>query len=143
MTETIEIGGLHLRFLQTKEETGGSVDVFEMIVMPNERMPVPHYHESWDETIVGLMGVTTWRVGAEDVELAPGHSLFIKRGVVHGFRNDSTEAASCLCILTPGALGTAYFREVAALAASGAPDPAKMKEVMQRYGLVPAPEVAA
>jgi len=140
MTETIEIGGIHLRFLQTKEETEGSLDVFEMIVMPNAQMPVQHYHESWDETIVGLMGVTTWRVAGKDIELAPGHSLFIKRGTVHGFRNDSAEAASCLCILTPGALGVGYFREVAALAAQGAPDLAKMKEVMQRYGLVPAPE---
>jgi quercetin dioxygenase-like cupin family protein len=139
MTETIVAGGLHLRFLQTKEETGGSLDVFEMIVQPNARMPVPHYHESWDETIVGLMGVTTWRVDGEDIELLPGQSLFIKRGMVHGFRNDSPEAVSCLCILTPGALGTGYFRELAALLSGGAPDLAKMKEIMLRYGLVPAP----
>jgi quercetin dioxygenase-like cupin family protein len=140
MTETIAMGGLTLRFLQTKEETGGSLDAFEMIVQPNARMPVPHYHESWDETIIGLMGVTNWRLNGEDVELLPGHSIFIKRGIVHGFRNESSEAASCLCILTPGALGTGYFREIASLLASVPPDPAKMKDVMLRYGLVPAPE---
>ncbi len=139
MTETIVAGGLQLRFLQTKEETGGSLDAFEMIVQPNARMPVPHYHESWDETIIGQMGVTTWRVDGKDIELMPGHSLFIKRGLVHGFRNDSPEAASCLCILTPGALGTGYFREIAALLDGGAPDPVRMKETMLRYGLVPAP----
>jgi quercetin dioxygenase-like cupin family protein len=139
MTETIEMGGLRLRFLQTKEDTGGSLDAFEMIVQPNARMPVPHYHETWDETIIGQMGVTTWRVDGKDIELKPGESLFIKRGIVHGFRNDSAEAASCLCILTPGALGTGYFREIAALLDGGAPDPAKMKETMLRYGLVPAP----
>jgi quercetin dioxygenase-like cupin family protein len=139
MTETIEMGGLRLRFLQTKEDTGGSLDAFEMIVQPNARMPVPHYHETWDETIIGQMGVTTWRVDGKDIELTPGESLFIKRGIVHGFRNDSAEAASCLCILTPGALGTGYFREIAALLDGGAPDPAKMKETMLRYGLVPAP----
>src|SRR5271166_3115480 len=70
MTETIIAGGLQLRFLQTKEDTGGSLDAFEMIVMPNARMPVPHYHETWDETIVGQMGVTTWRVDGKDIELA-------------------------------------------------------------------------
>jgi hypothetical protein len=37
-------------------------------------------------------------------------------------------------------LGPGYFREVAALVAGGAPDPAKMKEVMLRHGLVPAPQ---
>lgn len=139
MTETIVAGGLQLRFLQTKDETGGSLDAFEMIVQPNARMPVPHYHESWDETIIGQMGVTTWRVDGKDIELMPGHSLFIKRGLVHGFRNNSPEAASCLCILTPGALGTGYFREIAALLDGGAPDPVRMKETMLRYGLVPAP----
>jgi quercetin dioxygenase-like cupin family protein len=139
MTETIVAGGLQIRFLQTKEETGGSLDAFEMIVQPNARMPVPHYHESWDETIVGQMGVTTWRVDGKDIELTPGQSLFIKRRSVHGFRNDTQGAASCLCILTPGALGTGYFREIAALLDGGAPDPDKMKETMLRYGLVPAP----
>ncbi len=139
MTETIVAGGLQLRFLQTKEETGGSLDAFEMIVQPNARMPVPHYHESWDETIIGQMGVTTWRVDGKDIELMPDQSLFIKRGMVHSFRNDSPEAASCLCILTPGALGTGYFREIAALLDGGAPDPVRMKETMLRYGLVPAP----
>ena len=101
MPETIKIGGLELRFLQSKEETGGSLDVFEMTVLPNARMPIPHYHESWDETIYGLSGVTTWRVGAGDIAVGPGASTFIKRGVVHGFRNDTQEPATCLCVLTP------------------------------------------
>ena len=136
--ETISIGGLSLRFLQTKEGTGGSLDAFEMIVRPDARVPIAHYHENWDETIVGLMGVSTWRVDGQDIALEPGQSIFIKRGIVHAFRNDTQEAASCLCILTPGVLGPGYFREVAALVAGGAPDPAKMKEIMLRHGLVPA-----
>lgn len=138
MPETIQIGGLELRFLENKNETGGSLDVFEMTVQPNARMPIPHYHESWDETIYGLSGVTTWRVDGRDIAVGPGESTFIKRGVVHGFRNDTQEPATCLCILTPGVLGPAYFREMAALLTGGAPDPAKMKETMVRYGLVPA-----
>jgi hypothetical protein len=66
--------------------------------------------------------------------------MFIKRGIVHAFRNDTQEAASALCILTPGVLGPGYFREIAAALAGGAPDPAKIKAVMLRYGLVPAPQ---
>jgi hypothetical protein len=35
-------------------------------------------------------------------------------------------------------LGPGYFREIAALLAEGAPDPAKMKAIMlRRHGLVP------
>jgi quercetin dioxygenase-like cupin family protein len=138
--ETIRIGGLELRFLHTKGETAGSLDAFKMIVQPSARMPVAHYHESWDETIYGLNGATTWRVDGQDVVVKPGQSIFIKRGVVHAFRNDTQEAASCLCILTPGVLGPGYFREIAALLADGAPDPAKMKTIMLRHGLVPVPQ---
>ena len=114
-SETIGIGGLELRFVQTKEETAGSLDAFEMTVQPNARMPVAHYHESWDETIYGLAGASTWRVDGQDIVLKPGQSVFIKRGIVHAFRNDTQEAASCLCILTPGVLGPGYFREIAGL----------------------------
>ena len=74
--------------------------------------------------------------GAE-VPLGPGESLFIRRGVVHGFRNDGPGPARCLSLLTPGVLGPAYFREMAGLLAQQPPDRAAMAEVMRRYGLVP------
>src|ERR1700743_3555939 len=44
MSEIIRMGGLELRFFQTKEDTGGSLDLFEMTVQPNARVPAPHYH---------------------------------------------------------------------------------------------------
>lgn len=139
MPEIIRIGGVELRFLQSKEEAGDSLAMFEMTLQPNARMPVPHHHESWDETIYGLAGMSTWRIGGQEVEVAPGGTAFIRRGIVHGFENPSSEPAICLCVLTPGVLGPAYFREIAALVAGGAPDPARMREIMLRYGLVPAP----
>ena len=139
MSELIDMGTLRLRFLHTKDDTGGSLDMFEMTLLPNARMPVPHYHENWDEIIYGLTGTTTWRINGEDIDVAAGESVFIKRGVVHGFTNNSAEPATCLCTLTPGVLGPSYFREIAALLAGGAPDPAKMKATMVRHGLIPAP----
>ncbi|HEX4366506.1 MAG TPA: cupin domain-containing protein [Rhodopila sp.] len=139
MPEIIRIGGMELRFLQTRDSTDGSADVFEMTVQPNARMPVPHYHESWDETVYGLAGTVIFRVDGRDVPIGPGESVFIKRGIVHGFRNDTQLPAKCLAVLTPGVLGTAYFREMAELVSSGSADPATMKATMLRYGLVPVP----
>src|SRR6266852_6376497 len=98
MPELINMGSLQLKFLHSKDDTGGSLDMFEMTLQPNARMPVPHHHESWDEIV------------------------FIKRGVVHGFTNRTPAPASCLCTLTPGVLGPSYFKEMAALLAGGAPD---------------------
>ena len=138
MVERIAFSGLELRFRHGKDETGGSLDLFEMTVQPKAAMPIAHHHASWDETVYGLAGVTTWQVDGRDVPLGPGETLFIRRGVVHAFRNDWPEPATCLCILTPGVLGPGYFRELAALVAAGAPDPARVKEIMLRHGLVPA-----
>ena len=139
MPEIIRIGGVELRFLRSKEEIGGSLDMFEMTLQPNARMPVPHHHEGWDETVYGLAGTSTWRIGGREVEVAPGGTAFVRRGIVHGFENPGGGPAACLCVLTPGVLGPAYFRGIATLVAGGAPDPTRMREIMLLYGLVPAP----
>jgi hypothetical protein len=72
MPEIINLGSLELRFLQSKDDTAGSIDVFEMTVQPNARMPIPHYHDRWDETVYGLTGTMTFRVDGKDIDLAPG-----------------------------------------------------------------------
>jgi quercetin dioxygenase-like cupin family protein len=139
MPEIINLGWLQLKFLQSKEDTAGSLDMFEMTLQPNARMPISHYHDRWDETIYGLEGISTWRIDGKDIDLASGETVFIKRGVVHSFTNRSTEPATCLCTLIPGVLGPQYFKDMASLLSGGAPDPVKMKETMLRYGLIPAP----
>jgi quercetin dioxygenase-like cupin family protein len=137
--EIIRIGSLELRFLCSKHDTGGSLDLFEMTVPPAGRMPVPHYHRNWDETVFGLTGVVTFTASGAAHDIGPGESLFIQRGVVHGFDNRSGATATCLCVLTPGVLGPEYFREVAAsVAGGGPPDEANMRAIMLRHGLVPA-----
>lgn len=138
MPESIRIGPLELRFLRSKHDTGGGLDLFEMTVPPSGRMPVAHYHRDWDETVYGLTGTVTFTVRGAPHAVGPGDSLFIRRGVVHGFDNRSGATATCLSVLTPGVLGPEYFRELAVLIAAGPPDEAKVREIMLRHGLVPA-----
>ena len=137
LMETILIGTLELRFLRTRHETGGSLDMFEMTCPPNGRVPVPHYHRDWDETVYGLSGITTFTLDGTETEVGPGDTLFIQRGIVHGFVNRSEGSATCLCVLTPGVLGPEYFREMAAELTNTPPDPAVLRSIMERYGLVP------
>ena len=101
-------------------------------------MPVPHHHESWDETVHGLEGTTTWTIEGKERTLHSGESLFIKRGVVHGFRNKTQQTAKVLSVLTPGVLGIQYFRDMAELLSVTPPDREKMKALMLRTGLIPA-----
>jgi hypothetical protein len=62
----------------------------------------------------------------------------VPRGALHHFQNAHTGDAVVVSTLTPGSIGKAYFEEIAAVVnAGGPPDMAKVKEVMQRHGLVP------
>lgn len=139
-TDEIRIGQLTIRFLVEAAELGGAAAVFEFTVPAQAKVPVPHSHDAYEETIYGVAGVLAWTVDGETRDVGPGETLTIPRGAVHGFRNDSGADAKALAIVTPGVLGPEYFREVAAVVAGGSPpDPAEIGAVMRRHGLTPAP----
>jgi quercetin dioxygenase-like cupin family protein len=138
MPNKIDFGSFQVNFLRSKHDTKGALDIFELILSPGGKMPVPHYHESWEETVYGLDGTVTYTIAGERCDIAPGGTAFVPRGVVHGFANLSDGVAKCLCVLTPGVLGPEYFEELAAEIATGKPNPAVMAGIMKRYGLIPA-----
>jgi quercetin dioxygenase-like cupin family protein len=140
MIEHITLGAMQMKFLQSKHDTGGALDMFEVLVPPNAKVPIAHYHRDWEETVYGLEGTMTFTVAGERKDVKPGDVLFIPRGVVHGFVNATQANAKMLSVLTPGILGPEYFREIgAAIAGPAPPDPKKIGEIMQRHGLIPAP----
>ena len=140
-SEEIRVGAMLIRFLVEGEASGGSVAMFECEVPANAKMPAPHSHDGYEETIYGLAGTTTFAVEGELRPLGPGDVLCIRRGQVHRFDNFGAEDAKFLAVISPGILGPAYFREVAAIfkaSAGGPPDLAAISEVMKRHGLTPA-----
>lgn len=146
LSREIQVGAMGVRFLVDADDANGSVSLFECAVPSRARMPAPHSHDAFEETIYGLEGVTTWTLDGRLVELGPGEALCVPRGAVHGFENHGDEDARFLAAATPGLMSPAYFREVAdALAASagGPPDFARIGEIMRRHGLTPAPPPGA
>jgi quercetin dioxygenase-like cupin family protein len=138
--ETICLGQVEIRFLLDGQATGGSLSMFEFLVAPEARVPVAHYHESFDEAIYGIEGVLTFMVDGVAHRIGPGDRCFVPRGRVHHFVNEGPERSRSLAVLTPAVVGPEYFRELAALvAAGGPPDVAKVAEIMRRHGLAPAP----
>ncbi len=137
--EEIRIGPLAIRFLLEGEHSGGSVAMFEFDVPAKANVPVAHSHDAYEETLYGLEGVLTWTIDGEKRDVGPGDVLCIPRGVVHTFENEGDLDARQLAIVSPGVLGPEYFREIAAVAAGGPPDPAAICAVMRRHGLTPAP----
>ena len=135
----IMVGAMGVRFLVESDKSNGSVTVFECAVPANTRMPAPHSHDAFEETIYGLEGVTTWTVDGDVLEIGVGDTVCIQRGIVHGFTNRGSVDAGFLAIATPGVLAPAYFREIAdVLSSGGPPDLAALGEVMRRHGLTPA-----
>jgi quercetin dioxygenase-like cupin family protein len=141
----IQVGAISVRFLVEAPDSNGSASVFECFVPANSKMPLPHSHDAFEETIYGLQGTTTWTVDRSTRDIPPGVAICIPRGAVHGFDNKGTEDAKFLAISTPGVMTPDYFREVHEVLASAAgapPDPTKIAEVMRRHGLTPAPSVS-
>jgi quercetin dioxygenase-like cupin family protein len=139
--ETITVGELGVRFVVEAADSNGSAAVFECYVPANSRMPAPHSHDAFEETIYGLAGVTTWTVDGETIEIGPGEAVCVPRGAIHGFANHASADAKFLAIATPGVFGPAFFREVGevlAALAGGPPDLAAVAQVMHRHGLTPA-----
>jgi quercetin dioxygenase-like cupin family protein len=140
--EEIRIGPLAIRFLVEGAASGGTVAMFECDVPAGAKVPAPHSHDAYEETIYGLRGVMTWTVNGAASDVGPGEVVCIPRGAVHKFENNGSEDATVLAIVTPGVLGPDYFRDVAAVvqaAAGGPPDLAAVGAVMLRHGLTPAP----
>ncbi len=140
LAQPIQVGALTVLFHVDPDQSGGNVTVFECLAPAKARMPAPHSHDDFDETAFGLEGVTSFTVGGERIDLSAGESLFIRRGVIHGFDNKDDVDARFLAVISPGLLGPSYFQEVAdVLAGDGPPDIEKIGEVMHRHGLTPAP----
>jgi quercetin dioxygenase-like cupin family protein len=144
--DTITIGELGVRFLVEAADSNGSVSVFECYVPSNSRMPTPHSHDGFEETIYGLEGTTTWTINGDTVDVRPGEAVCVRRGQIHGFQNHGEIDATFLAIAAPAVFGPAYFREISEVLASsagGPPNLAALGEVMRRHGLTPAPPSAA
>ena len=138
--EIIRIGQIGIRFLLGAAETNGSVGMFEFTVPVGAKVPMPHSHKHYDETIYGVAGIITFTVEGKAVDIAPGESCFIPRGAVHGFNNLKQTDARALAVVTPALIGPDFFKETAAIVnAGGPPDIEKLKAVLAKHGLESAP----
>lgn len=135
----VRIGALELRFHVDETDGAGDVVMFEFIIPPKARVPVPHYHERCDEIVHGLEGITTTTLDGRVHEIRKGDVLFVPRGKVHHHANLHDDTAASMIVIAPGTIGRRYFEEMAeAVSQPGPPDMARMQDIMRRHGLVPA-----
>jgi quercetin dioxygenase-like cupin family protein len=123
------------------EDSNGSVTVNQCDIPDGAKLPVPHSHDAFEETIIGITGTITFTLDGVRTPIGPGESVCIKRGVVHTFAAEDGDT-SFYAVATPGVFGPEYFHDIAAVAraaAGGPPDPQAIAAVMLRHGLTPVP----
>lgn len=136
--QIIKVGQVTIDFLLEAADTNGSAAMFEFTVPAGAKVPIPHYHKHFDETIYGIAGVMTFTVEGQAIDIIPGETCFIPRGAVHGFNNLQQTDAKALAVITPAMLGPAFFKDVAQiLNAGGPPDIEKLNLAMTKHGLIP------
>jgi quercetin dioxygenase-like cupin family protein len=128
-------GPLGAYLLAGGTETGGAVSFVIHTLSPRALGSPVHTHRNEDEWSYVLSGA----VGIEldgDVSVAEPNDLILKpRGVPHAFWNASDEPARLLEVITPAGFEDYFARLAEVLSTGGAPNPAKLAEVAEAFGL--------
>lgn len=82
-------------------DTNRAYAIIESIAAPDCATPL-HLHRNEDEHFVIMAGRYRIAIGEEIVEVGPGGSISLPRGIPHSWRNISIEPGRMLVTLTPG-----------------------------------------
>ena len=105
-----------VHYLATGGSTDGEFGLYRWDFAPNVSGPDPHFHKTISESFFVLFGTVRLYDGKQWIEATSGDFLFVPEGGIHGFKNESGEAASMLLLFAPGAPREDYFETLAAVA---------------------------
>lgn len=101
-TVSLPYDGGRVRYLASKEETGGDLSVVEIIESAGYKTPL-HRHPDGDEAFYVLEGVLTAKIGdRKPQEFGPGSFVLIPRGTVHAQGNFEKAPVRLLVLVLPG-----------------------------------------
>ena len=106
-------------FIGPGSVTGGEFGLFRWSMTVGSGGAGTHFHRTFSESFYVLNGALTLFDGTTRVKAGEGDFLYVPRGGVHGFRNDSNADASMLILFSPGSPRENYFRELAEITSSG------------------------
>ncbi|MCW2632156.1 MAG: hypothetical protein JWR88_1118 [Pseudonocardia sp.] len=94
----------------------------------------PHLHTREDEYSIVTEGEIGFRSGDREAVLGPGGYITKPRGEMHAMWNAGDVPARMIEIISPAGFEI-FFDELSELIAAGAPDPAVIGDIAERYGL--------
>lgn len=125
--------GVDVRVRASAEDTGGAVSVLEQTVAPGGGSPLHTVRA--DKLLRALEGELSVTVGDTVRVARAGDSVFIPAGVAHRFVNRGAQPARLHMLLTPGG-HEGFLYELAQVSRGGRPQPAAMRAVCERHGVV-------
>lgn len=116
--ETLAVMGSNYRVLASGHDTAGAYATIDMLVPPGGG-PGPHAHPDIEETFFVVAGEVEVNSEAGTYLATAGSFIRIpKGGIVHGFKNKSTQPARLLCMVVPAGQEE-FFQEVGQPVAPG------------------------
>lgn len=140
--ENISVVGDTYRILVSGNQTGGAFATIDMLIPPNGG-PGPHAHPDFEESFYVISGEIEVKSEFGTYNATKGSFINIpKGGVIHAFKNKTSETAHLLCTVVPAGLET-FFEEVGKPVALGKflppppmdPESArKLQELAEKHG---------
>lgn len=130
----LDVGGDACRVLVASAQTGGALSVLEWRGAAPGGPPL-HVHPDQDEVFMVDEGQYLFQVGEDRHRLGPGDTIFLPRGVPHGFCQLGP-VGRLRYLYTPAGRMEAFFAALAGLVARGGPpDPAEGAELFAAHGM--------
>src|SRR3712207_6738003 len=107
--EDLWFGGGLVTFKVTSEQSGGVLCIFEHAASRGKTTPL-HLHPDSDETAYVLEGELLLHIDGVEYTAGPGAVVYVPRGTPHALLVTS-EVARSIWVVTPGAVGEAFFRQ--------------------------------
>ena len=109
---SLHVFGVRISIIVPATATGGAFSLFEETTPPRVGPPL-HIHHGEEEFFRIVEGHYRFRVGEEEIDAEPGHTLLVPRGTLHTFFNMSEESGRLFMGFSPGGAET-FFVQVAA-----------------------------
>ena len=111
--------GTVARFVATGSSTRADFGLYRWEMPANTGGATGHFHRTFSESFYVLDGKPSFFDGETWTEGAPGFFLYVPRGGIHGFRNDSPAPATFLILFSPGIAREGYFEALAEIGVTG------------------------
>ena len=111
--------GTVARFVATGSSTRGDFGLYRWEMPPTTGGATGHFHRTFSESFYVVEGNPSFFDGETWTQAEPGFFLYVPRGGIHGFRNDTPAPATFLILFSPGIAREGYFEALAEIGATG------------------------